>query len=193
MQTSVPKQYSTLGRVMKRMLHTKAGAFIGYNLGIRGFNCIEAHITRSDGSVELLSPTYNSRVDVGAALTASLISGTTLGGISSPSNPKYIALSTSSLTPAHGDTTLTGETAVSGLTRAAGTAATYSSPVSLDAAASYILSKTFTSGVVGPTVIQSAAVFDAVSTGNLFVEGNLSVSASLGNGDQITINWTINL
>ena len=193
MQTSVPKQYSVIGSLVKKLLHTKVGAFIGYHAGISGFNRIDAKVIRANGNVENLSPSYNARVDAGAALCASLISGTTLGGISSPLTAKYIALSTSSLTPAKGDTTLSGETAVSGLARALGTAGTYTAPASLDGAASYVLSKTFTAGVAGPTVIQSAAIFDASSTGNMFVEANLSSSASLVLNDQISLSWTVNL
>ena len=193
MQTSTPTQYSKFGQIIKKVLHTKVGAFIGYHAGISGFNRIDATVILSSGKVKKLSPSYNSRVSVGAALNASLISGTTLGGISTPLPAKYIALSTSVLTPAMGDTTLSGETAVSGLARALGTSGTYTAPVALDGAASYVLTKTFTAGVTGPTTIQSAAIFDAVSTGNMFVEANLSSSATLALNDQLIINWTINL
>lgn len=180
-----------MGRFFKKLLHTKFGSWIGYVGGISGFNRLDIGITRTNGKKEHLRPSFNSRVNAGAALCASLISGTTLGGISSPSSAKYIALSTSSLTPAAGDTTLSGETAVSGLTRALATAGTYTAPVTLDGAASYVLTKVFTSG--GSATIVSAAIFDAASTGNMLVEANLSGSAVLGNGDLITVNWTVNL
>lgn len=193
MQTTIPKQYSKAGVLFKKFLHTKIGAFVGYHAGITGFNRLDATITRANGSVEHLSPVYNSRVDAGAALNASLISGTTLGSLTSPLAAKYIALSTSSLTAAKGDTTLSGETSVSGLARALGTAASYVAPSVLDGAASYILSKAFTMAAAGPTTIQSAAIFDAASTGNMFVEANLSASAVLVTGDVLTINWTVNV
>jgi hypothetical protein len=162
------------------------------------------HRQLEDGSEELigygvyrLSPkdlrSFNSRVDAGAALVSSLISGTTLGGISSPAVAKYIALSTSSLTPAKGDTTLTGETAASGLARAIATMGTYTAPSSLDGGASWIASKTFTNTSGGSVTVVSAAIFDAASTGNMLVEGNLSSSAVLAINDQLTINWTINV
>lgn len=188
----VPFQYSALGRLVKAFLHTKLGAKIGFFLGLSGFNRIEAIITRRDGTRELIY-SYNSRVDAGAALNASLISGSTLGGITSPGAAKYIALSTSTLTPAKGDTTLTGETAATGLARALGTAGTYTAPSTLDGAASYVLSNTFTNNSAGSVTILSSAIFDAASVGNMFVEGNLSTSAVLAIGDQLTVNWTVNL
>lgn len=188
MQTSVPVQYNKVGQLFKRFLHTKVGAFVGYHAGVSGFNRVDALVNG-----KYIGSSYNSRVDKGAALAASLMSGSSLGSISSPLPPLYIALSTASLTPAKGDTTLTSETVVSGLARALGTAGTYTAPAALDGAASYVITKMFTAGVTGPTVIQSAALFDAASTGNMFVEANLSASASLGNGDTLTITWTINL
>lgn len=192
-QTVVPIQYSELGQLVKRFLHTKIGAWIGYISGLSGFNRIDSYIIRANGKIERLSPTFNSRVDAGAALCASLISGTTLGGISSPLTAKYIALSTSSLTAAKGDTTLSGETSATGLARALGTAGAYSAPGSLDGAASYTLTKTFTNTSGGTVTILSAAIFDAASTGNMFVEANLSSSAALQNNDSLAITWTINL
>jgi hypothetical protein len=190
LNTSTPTQYSPFGRIAKRFLHTKLGAFIGFTLGLSGFNRIDATITRANGTVERLK-SFNSRVDAGAALTASLISGTTLGGISSPSAAKYIAVSPTTLTPAKGDTTLSGELSTNGFTRALATAGTYTAPASLDGAASYVLTKTFTA--TGAQTVASAAIFDAVSTGNMFVEGNLASSATLAINDTLQISWTINL
>lgn len=191
MKNKTPFQYSTFGRIIKKFLHTKLGAKIGFALGISGFNQIRAVITRKNGFVEPVIASYNSRVNKGADLIASLITGAAQNSISSPLPPKYIALSTSTLTPAKTDTTLTGETAVSGLTRGTGTQGSYTGPSSLDGAASYTVSNTFTAG--GSATIVSAALFDAASTGNLFVEGNLAASAVLASGDQLSITWTVNL
>lgn len=191
MKTKTPFQYSTIGQIIKKFLHTKLGAKVGYALGISGFNRVGAVITRVDGSKEYLGFAYNSRVAKGGDLAASLIAGTSFNSISSPLPPKYIALSTSSLTPANGDTTLSGETSASGLARALGTQGSYTSPSVLDGACSYTVTKTFTAGATA--TIQSAALFDASSSGNLFVEANLSASASLVSGDTLAITWTINL
>ena len=190
MQTKIPIQYSALGSLIKKFLHTKLGAYLGYVSGITGFNRLDSYITRANGKVEFLGASYNSRVDAGAALVAALLTNNAFS-ITSPTYPKYLALSTSSLTPAKGDTTLSGETAVSGLTRTAGTFGTYTAPGALDGGASYVLSNTFTAGA--PATIVSAAIFDAVSTGNMLVEANLSSSAVLVSGDKLTISWTCNI
>lgn len=218
-QTKTPVQYSEAGKVIKRFLHTKLGAFIGYHFGISGFNRIvtdhgkfqryytageklrrkEYIQTIEDGpnagrvGVYRLAHgvTFNSRVDAGAALTASLMSGSTLGGISAPAAPKYLATSSTSLTPAHGDTTLTGEISTNGFARALATAGSYSAPASLDAAASFTFSKTFTA--TGSQTVNSAALFDASSAGNLFVEGNLSSTVNAVTNDTLAITWTVNV
>lgn len=184
MQTKTPKQHKR--SFIKVFLHTKLGAFIGFSLGISGFNklCVYKNGKR-------VSYAFNSRVRKGGDLTASLMTGASQNSISSPLPPLYIALSTSSLTPGNTDTTLTGETSASGLGRALGSVGSYTTPSVLDGACSYILSKAFTSGATA--TITSAAIFDAVSTGNLFVEANLSPSTPVVSGDVLTVNWTINL
>ncbi len=135
---------------------------------------------------------YNSRVDKGAALQASLMSNTALGGISSPAAPNYIALSTSTLTPAKGDTTLTGETSVAGLGRALGTVQNYVAPSTLDGAASYDVYKQFTLTGANTTVV-STALFDAASVGNMFAEVNFASSAVMATNDLIQVTWPCNL
>ena len=177
----------------KWFLHTKLGAFIGYKIGISGYNRIDITSVSPEGVRRVLRPSYNARVNVGAALSASLLSGTTLGGISSPLPAKYIALSTSSLTPAMGNTTLTGETVATGLTRAAATMGTYVAPVSLDGAASYVASATFTNSSGSTVVILSSAIFDASSSGNMFVEANLNQTLTLANFATAIVNWTVNI
>jgi len=172
--------------MIKEFLHTKIGARVGFALGLRGFNRV---IAIHNGKV--FSKSYNSRTDKGAALMGSLMSGSSLGSITSPLPPLYIALSTSVLTPAAGDTTLSGETSVSGLGRALGTAGSYSAPASLDGAASYTVTKTFTAG--GSAAINSTGLFDASSSGNLFAEANLSVTRNLVINDTLAITWTVNI
>src|ERR1035437_468787 len=141
--------------MIKQFLHTKIGAIIGFKLGLKGFNRVVA-----SHNGKIFSKSYDSRTDKGAALMSSLLSGSSLGSISSPLPPLYIALSTSVLTPAKGDTTLSGETSVSGLGRALGTAGSYIAPSTLDGGASYTVAKTFTAG--GPAGINSTGLFYAV-------------------------------
>jgi hypothetical protein len=217
--TKVPHQYSDEAKWMKKFLHTKLGAFIGYKIGIAGFNKIDTQIGRfqryytpgeklkkkeylytiedgpNAGKVGVYRTgrwrhSFNSRVDKGAALTASLMTNTALGSISSPLAPIYIALTNTAITPAKSDTTLSGEIASNGLSRALGTIGGYSAPGSLDGSASYTISKTFTA--TGAQAAQAAAVFDAVSTGNLFVEGTFT-SASLATNDTLALTWTVNV
>ena len=184
MNTQIPQQYTK--SFLRWFLHTKIGAFIGYNIGVSGFNRID--VLKNGKRV---GSSYNSRVRKGGDLCATLIAGSAQNSISGATYPLYIALSTATLTPGNTDTTLTSETAVSGLTRALGTVGSYVTPSALDGACSYVLSKTFTAG--GSATIVSAAIFDAASTGNLFVEGNLSSSVVLASLDTMTINWTINI
>ena len=160
--------------------------FLGFNLKIRGFNRVGVKLNGKS-----LGYSYNSRVDVGAKLQAYLMTGSNLGSLSSPNYPIYIALSTSSLTPAHGDTTLTGETSVTGLGRAIGTPQNYVAPASLDAAASVDVYKQFTLTGTATTIV-SSALFDASSTGNMFCEANLATSATMQTNDILQLTWTIN-
>src|SRR4051812_28292112 len=120
METSTPLQFrqNPLIKLFKRLLRTQLGKKIAFQLGLRGFNRVGVRLIRANGQIEDLGFVYNSRVNKGAALQASLMSGSSLGSIGSPLPPIYIALSTSSLTAASGDTTLSGETSVSGLARA---------------------------------------------------------------------------
>lgn len=188
MKTNTPIQHTKLGKLIKTI-----GNYLGFNLKIRGFNRVGIKIIRANGEIENLGFAYNSRVDVGASLQAFLMSGSNFGSLTSPNVPKYIALSTNSLTPAHGDTTLSGETAATGLARAVGTLQNYVAPASLDAAASYDIFHQFTNTSGGSVTIQSSALFDAVSTGNMFVEANLSSSATLANNDILQVTWTVNI
>lgn len=190
MNTKTPIQYSLIGHLIKRFLHTKLGMRVGFYLHVKGFNRVGAIIIRADGTKEFLGFSYNSRVNKGADLTGSLLMATAFNSITSAGAPKYIALSTSSLTPDKGDTTLSGETSSYNMGRVAGTIGGYTGPSTLDGAASNTITHTFTAG--GSITIVSAALFDAASSGNLFVEANLSSSAVLNNGDTLAITWTVN-
>jgi hypothetical protein len=151
-------------------------------------NKVEISIFRPDGSLKAYSCGYNSRVNAGALWQATLM-GSAAG---TPAN--YMALSATVLTPAATDTTLSGEITAgtnSGLARSQGTYGGYSAPASLGAQATYTISKTFTSSA--STTVNSAAMFNASSGGSLFVEANLSPAATLANGDQLVLTWTINI
>jgi hypothetical protein len=193
METKVPFQYSKYGNIIKSFLHTKIGANIGYFLKIKGFNRVGyVYNNVLTGKKKYGGFAYNSRVNKGADLIASLITGVAQNSITSPFPPKYIALSTASLTPSASDTTLTGETSATGLTRVLATISGYTSPASLDAACSYVLSNTFTNNSGGVVTVVSSALFDAITGGNMFAEANLSGSSAMNPGDTLIITWTVN-
>lgn len=178
-------------KLISLFLKTNLGKRIAFFLGIKGFDRVSFKLIRN-GKVILQGITFNARVDKGAALQASLMAGSALGGITSPSAPLYIALSTSVLSPAKTDTTLAGETTVSGLARALGVAQNYVQPSTLDGAASYEVFKSFT--LTGAnTTIQSTGLFDAATGGNLFAEANFSNSVPMATNDILEVTWTINI
>lgn len=152
-------------------------------------NYVRIERVAADGTRTLLLDGYNTRTDVGALWQAGIM-GSTSGN---PAN--YIALSTSTgASFAKTDTTLSGEITSgtnAGLSRAQGTYQSYTAPSSFGGSASYQITKTFTSS--GTATVNSAALFDAASAGNLFVEASLSPAATLASGDQIILTWTINI
>lgn len=176
------KQHTKLGKFIK-----KIGNYLGFAFKIKGFNRVGIVLNGKP-----LGFTYNARVNKGAALQASLMAGSALGSVSSPLAPLYVALSTSTLTPAAGDTTLSGETTKTGVARALGTAQNYVAASTLDGAASYDVYKSFTLTDTATTIV-SAALFDAASTGNMFAEANLASSAVMATNDVLQLTWTINL
>jgi hypothetical protein len=150
-------------------------------------NHVELVITRANGATEYVDG-YNSRTNMGASWQAGVM------GSAAGTPAKYVALSTTSITPAATDTTLSGEITSgtnSGLVRTAGTYGGYTAPGSLGGSASYTITNTFVSAAT--TTVNSAALFDAASAGNLFVEAVLSPAATLASGDSIALTWTVNL
>jgi hypothetical protein len=195
MNKKIPFQFSKYGNALKSFLHTKIGAKIGYYLKLKGFNRVGAyHTSALTGKTKFIGFAYNSRVAKGGDLIASLITGASQNSITSPLPPKYIALQdTGALTPANGDTTLSHECVATGLTRALGVQGGYVTPSVLDGACSYTVTKTFTNSSGGAVTIYGAGLFDAISTGNLFVEANLSSNAIMAVSDTLAITWTVNL
>jgi hypothetical protein len=187
----IQRQMTWYAKLFKKFLRTQVGKRVGFYLGLRGFNRVSVIHLRN---YKVLSQgfVFNARVDKGAAQQASLMTGTSLGSITTPLPAKYIALSTSSLTPVKTDTTLTGETVVAGLARVLGTIQNYVAPSTLDGAASYDVYNSFTLTGVGTTVV-STALFDAASTGNMFAEVNFASSAVMATNDILQVTWTVNI
>ena len=197
------RRTSLFARLLKKFLLTQVGKQLAFSFGLRGFNRVGYQLIKfkgfdKDGNKTYANPgllnfVYNSRVNKGAAQQASLMSGSTLGGITTPLPAIYIALSTASLTPAYGDTTLASETVVAGIARAVGAVQNYVSPgTTVDGAASYDIYKQFTL-TGGATTVVSTGLFDATSAGNLFAEVNFGTSAAMATNDILQVTWTVNI
>lgn len=151
-------------------------------------NYVKIEKIAADGTRTILSDGYNSRVNAGALWQAGVM------GSASGNPANYIALSTATLSPAAGDTTLSGEITSgvnAGLARTQGTYQNYTAPSTLGGSASYQITNTFTSS--GTATVNSAALFTASSGGSLFVEANLSPAATLASGDMLILTWTVNI
>ena len=148
-------------------------------------NRLDVTVIRKDGTIEKQAPIYNSRVDAGASWQANIM------GNATGTSAQYIALTNTAISIAHGDTTLSGEIVANGLSRAVGAYGSYVAPVSLNAAASYTISKTFTCATA-PQAAQAAGLFTAASGVTLFVEATFS-QVSLQVGDSVAIAWLVNI
>lgn len=211
--TSSPLQYRNglIPRAFRAILRTQLGKRIAFAIGLKGFNRVFARHLRyvrewhgetlrrrelvTDGRVYIpeVSIEYNARVSMGAALQASIMSGTAFGSLTSPTYPLYPALSPNTLTPSATDTTLSGELTADGLARAKGTAQNYIQPTSLDGAASYNVYHQFTYTGTTTQTVASTALFDALSGGNMFAEVNLSPARTMATNDILQLTWTVNI
>lgn len=81
-----------------------------------------------------------------------------------------------------GDTTLDTETSASGLARAAATMSTVTTTVTDDTIQAY---KVFTAGATA--TVAEAGVFNASSSGDMLMVGDLSPVAAMVSGDTLTI------
>jgi len=100
----------------------------------------------------------------------------------------YVALTTSTASPAAGDTALGGtELAASGFTRADATTKTHSNGTN-----STTIEHTFTaSGTVN--LIHTSGTFNNASSTTLCHEASFGTDASLISGDTLKVTWTLNL
>jgi len=106
-------------------------------------------------------------------------------GNASGAPAKYVAVTENTGSPSAGDTTLTGELASDGLTRAVGS---YSHTSGVR---SYTVSKVFTV-TGGPHVVAKSALFDASSGGTMVFEALFSTTATVTSSDTLTVTWTVN-
>jgi hypothetical protein len=153
--------------------------------GDKKCNIVRSQVHRADGSRTKAKLARNSRVDAGAAYMAGLI------GNAAGVPAKYIALSPTSLTIAKGDTTLNGETAAAGLTRASATYGNYTLPSATNGTATFTWTVSYTNTSGSTVTILSIACFTASSGGTMLAEANLASSEVLNNGDSLNLVWTI--
>jgi hypothetical protein len=124
---------------------------------------------------------HNLITDAGKDSISAQIGSTSPGA----NGANYIALSSSTATPAAGDTTLASEITTGGLARSQGD---YAHTNGED---TFTVTETFTASA-SHTDVRLAGLFTASSGGTMMAE-NTFTSVSLANGDQLTITWTITL
>lgn len=125
--------------------------------------------------------THNLRTDVGDDWQAEL-----MGKNSTPTvnaQCQYIALTDTAITPGQTDTTLSGEIAANGLSRAQATYAHTSGT------STYTEQKVFSA--TGTQSSRASGVFTAASSGTMCFEATYT-AATVNNGDTLTVTWTIN-
>ncbi|MGI0019187.1 MAG: hypothetical protein ACREAY_01810 [Nitrososphaera sp.] len=147
-------------------------------------------VTR-DGNEVYRHEDHNLITNAGKDFISAQIGSTTPAG----NGANFIALTTTAVTPAAGDTALAGEITSGGLSR--GTAGTYAHT---NGQSTFTVTKQF-SATATHTNVQSAGLFTAAVTGTPGAGGddgtmmaeNTFSSVTLQNGDQLTITWTITL
>lgn len=127
------------------------------------------------------------RTSAGADWQAKVLGDTASTGTGIYASATYVGITTDTGAPASGDTTLTGELTGSGLARAQATFAHTAG------AASYTLTKTFTSSDATTRLIHKAALFNASSGGTMPFESALTSDANIASGDTLTLTWTISI
>lgn len=145
-------------------------------------NYVDIIVRDAQGNIKQQGRSVNLRVDSGTDWQAAVMGNTG----AQPAAADYIALTTNTGAPAAGDTTLTGEIASGGLSRAQGT---YSHTAS---ATSYKISHTFTA-TSAHTAVHKAGMFNAASSGTMAFETVLSSDVTLAINDTLTIEWTVNI
>lgn len=143
-------------------------------------------VTSNTATVLTVDRWYTPATPGGAA--AATPSGTSTFVVVPGAQPAaYLALTENATAPAAADTVLTGELTAGGLNRAL---ATYAHTAG---AATYTLTRTFTSSDATNRTINKYGVFNALTAGNLVFESSVNVPPTLISGDQITLTTTVNL
>lgn len=122
---------------------------------------------------------HNLLVNVGRDIQAKQMGDTA----AQPASCNYIALTNTAISPAAGDTALTGEIAANGLSRAQGAFAHTTS------ACTFTITKTFTC-ITAAQAAQAGAIFNASSGATMCFE-NTFTAVSLQVNDTLQVTWTV--
>jgi hypothetical protein len=144
-------------------------------------NFVDVIVRDAKGREKSRGRSVNLRTNAGADWQAAV-----MGSDTQPASAQWIGLTTNATAPAAGDTTLTGEIASGGLTRAEG-AYTHTNGTT-----SYKISFTFTA-TAAHTNVAKAGLFNASSAGTMAFETLLSSTVTLAINDTLTIEWTVNI
>ena len=146
---------------------------------VRFDNWVTITARHADGTVFAERKVHNIVTNAGFDLIAANVSGTVGTAC------KYVAVTNAAITPAAGDTTLSGEIDnTNGLGRASGTYA------HTGGTKTYTVTKVFTAS--GTVQSQATGLFDAASTGNMCYEATYT-QVTVNASDTLTVTWTVTL
>jgi hypothetical protein len=150
------------------------------------YSDIEVIVRDHAGRIKHHSWTHNIRTNVGIDFWNTQLFATGAAG----SQANWMGITTDNTTPVATDTSLASEETANGLARAQATVTHTSGQTST------VLSHTWTYSGSVTKVIAKAALFTAAGppvAGSMCLESLLSSTATVNsNGDQVTINWTVN-
>jgi hypothetical protein len=157
------------------------------SVGPHGYVVVSAR--HADGTEFYHHEDHNLITTVGKDFISAQLGSTSPG----TNGANWIALTNTAITPAAGDTALSGEITTNGLSRAQGTYA------HTNGQSTFTVSKTFTASAAQST--QAAGLFTAAVTGTpgagnddgTMMAENTFTAVSLSTNDQLTITWTITL
>lgn len=163
----------------------KASANLGDGIKLPSARCDIKHMRPTvDGKYEVVDEetTYNLVTDAGRDFLHQ--QGYQTSGLGA-NGLNYIALTNTAITPATGDTSLSGEIVANGLARAQGVVAHTTGTTTTTVAHTFTCTTT-------PQAAQAAALFTASSSGTMNHEVTFT-QRSLQIGDQLAVTFTITL
>ena len=134
----------------------------------------------ADGKVFAEQNVHNLVTNAGFDLISKAVSDTA----TQPASCNFVAVTNTAITPAAGDTTLSGEIATNGLSRAAGTFS------HTNGTQTYTVAKVFTAS--GTQASQATGLFNASSSGTMCYEATYT-QVTVNSGDTLTVTWTVTL